>query len=363
MRLLIVIPSLKQGGAERVAATLSRDFAAAHETRVVVFHSAGIAYEFGGTLVDLDLKATRGVGKVLNGLRRAWAIRAQLKSFRPHLVISLTESANFPVAVAAVLSRYRARTYVSIRSNPKKFPRYLRLVGAAVYQLPVGIVACSAGVAKSAVRVYRIRGDRVRTIVNPVEVACCESAETLRQLSSSAFDRPYFVAVGRLDRQKGFDVLLSAWKVSGLPASHDLVVLGDGPLKDELTQSAASLGIGASVRFLGGVANPFPIVRTAEAFVLSSRFEGWPNALAEAMALGVPAISTDCQFGPAELIRNDDEGILVPVEDAAAMGQAMRELAADERRRRRLAAAAKARTAELSPHRIAEQWLALAAEA
>jgi glycosyltransferase involved in cell wall biosynthesis len=103
-------------------------------------------------------------------------------------------------------------------------------------------------------------------------------------------------------------------------------------------------------------------VKGALAFVLSSRFEGWPNALAEAMALGVPVISTDCKSGPSELIRSADEGILVPVEGPHALARAMQQLSQDEALRRRLGAAAKARMTELSPQRIAKQWLALVDE-
>jgi glycosyltransferase involved in cell wall biosynthesis len=361
MKLLIVIPSLKTGGAERIAAMLSRQFAAEHETRVVVFNSADIWFEWGGTLVDLKLEAASGMGKLVNLFRRAWAIRKQLKSYGPELVISLTESANFPVMMAAMLSGNCRRTFVSIRAHPQMFAWYVRMAGSILYRLPVGIVACSAGVAEGAVRVYRLSRKRIRTIVNPVEIVD-RDRRGRRHVSPAVSAKPYFVAVGRLDRQKGFDVLIHAWQLSGLRASHNLVVLGDGMLRDELTSMSASLGLKESVHFLGAVRDPFPIVRGAVAFVLSSRFEGWPNALAEAMALGVPVISTDCESGPSEIIRNADEGILVPVEDPHAMARAMRELSGDQPRRQRLARAARARTAELAPAKIAQKWLALASE-
>jgi glycosyltransferase involved in cell wall biosynthesis len=361
MKLLIVIPSLRTGGAERIAALLSRQFAAEHETRIVVFDAANAWFEVGGTLIDLNLPSVLGAGRFFHVFRRAWAVRKQLKSFRPQLVISLSETANFPVAIAAMLSRMWRRTFVSIRAHPGLLSWDTRLVGAVLYRLPVGIVACSAGVADGAFRIYRLGNKRIHTIVNPVEI---DDRDVGGQPSSLLFPQvhPYFVAVGRLDCQKGFDVLLNAWRLSQLAATHNLVVLGDGALKGELTSMSKSLGIDGSVHFLGAVRNPFPIVERAEAFVLSSRFEGWPNALAEAMALGVPVISTDCKSGPSELIRSADEGILVPVEDAQALARAMRQLSEDAPLRQRLAAAAKARTAELSPERIAKQWLALADE-
>ena len=123
-----------------------------------------------------------------------------------------------------------------------------------------------------------------------------------------------------------------------------LAIVGGGPLEAELQALAAKLNIESSVDWIGQVSDPFPLLRGAEFFVLTSRFEGTPNALLEAMACGLPAVVSDASPGPCELIGPEDgAGLIVPVEDAAATAEAIIRLASDEALRLRLGLAARER--------------------
>lgn len=138
---------------------------------------------------------------------------------------------------------------------------------------------------------------------------------------------PYVVGVGRLHRQKGFDLLLRAHARAlelGAP-EHALVLVGDGPQRAELHQLAEDLGIVDSVLFAGFVRNPHAVVARSQLFVLASRWEGLPLVLAEALCLGVPVIATRCVAGPQELLENGRFGGLVPVDDVHALAAAMTE--------------------------------------
>ena len=131
------------------------------------------------------------------------------------------------------------------------------------------------------------------------------------------------LGIGRLTRQKGFDVLLSAFARLRQHHSARLVILGDGPDRRDLLSQASHHGIRDDVAFLGFVPNPYPHLARSALFVLSSRWEGSPNVLTEAMALGTPVVATDCESGPREILEGGRHGPLVPVDDVEALAVAM----------------------------------------
>jgi glycosyltransferase involved in cell wall biosynthesis len=147
------------------------------------------------------------------------------------------------------------------------------------------------------------------------------------------------ISMGRLTGQKHFDALLKAF--AAVSESHKewrLVILGEGPLENELKKLSTELGIACRVHFPGKIKDPEQLLKNADLFVLSSFYEGFPNALAEAMAIGLPVISFDCPTGPRELIRNNTDGLLVPPDDIPALAGAMDYLMTDGKERQRLAA-------------------------
>jgi glycosyltransferase involved in cell wall biosynthesis len=165
--------------------------------------------------------------------------------------------------------------------------------------------------------------------------------------------------VTRLVEQKGLDVLLKAAALAfaKLPKWR-LAILGDGPLREELQALARELGIAARVDWLGYVDNPIAYVKAAKFFVLTSRFEGSPNALLEAMACGLPSVVSDGSPGPLELI-GDDAGLVVPVEDVDATAAGIIALASDKSLRARLGEAAVKRTEMYQLDHAMRVWLEL----
>jgi len=144
------------------------------------------------------------------------------------------------------------------------------------------------------------------------------------------------VHAGRFHTQKNQELLLRAFAgLSGLEA--ELWMLGKGELGEALREQAEKLGIADRVRWCGFLKNPYPLFRNADCFVLSSDWEGMPNTLIEAMLCGTAAVSTRCDYGPAEIVRDGENGLLVPVGDISAMTAALRTLAVDPELRRRMA--------------------------
>jgi glycosyltransferase involved in cell wall biosynthesis len=148
---------------------------------------------------------------------------------------------------------------------------------------------------------------------------------------------PTIITVGRLVYQKDHDTLLRAFALARSRLDASLVLVGQGPLQDELTTLARELGISDRVIFAGWQQNPFAWMANADLFVLSSRFEGFGNVVIEAMACGLPVVSTDCPSGPSEILANGDAGILVPVGDVHAMADAMCAVLQDGKLRKQLA--------------------------
>lgn len=188
-----------------------------------------------------------------------------------------------------------------------------------------GIVAVSRGVADDLTQSCRIPRDRITVIYNPVITERFQ--EQLRQsLQHRWLDDhsvPVFITVGRLVPQKDHETLLKALALYRQRAPARLIILGVGPLREALEQQARDLGIVDAVEFAGFQENPLPWIRRASAMILSSRFEGFGNVIVEALGCGTPVISTNCPYGPDEILDNGTYGRLVPVGDAEALAAAM----------------------------------------
>jgi len=191
-----------------------------------------------------------------------------------------------------------------------------------------GIIAVSHGVAEDVVATSGVAPERVHVLANPVvtpelfERAAAAPEHEWPQIAGE----PVIVGAGRLDRQKDFPTLLRAFARLNAQTPAHLVILGEGEDRGALERLAVELGVGERVRLPGFVANPHATMARADLFVLSSAWEGSPNVLTEALALGVPVVATDCRSGPREILAGGRVAPLVPVGDDAAMAAAMAEV-------------------------------------
>lgn len=272
------------------------------------------------------------------GARRAAtalpALLRYLRGRRPSVLMSTLEHVN---VLAVVASRWvggirvvlrEANTYAADLAGLGVKDRLVRAAMRRTYRSADAVVAVSNGVASGLIDGLGVPPDRVHVIFNPVITPRVEQGGRAPPPGHPWFASgapPVVLAVGRLAEQKGFDVLLRAFAVLRERRPCRLMVLGEGPLRDRLADLARELAVEPDVAFPGFVDDPFPYMASADLFVLSSRWEGLPNVLIQAMAVGAPVVATDCPSGPREILDAGRYGRLVPVDDVAALAEGMTE--------------------------------------
>jgi len=207
-----------------------------------------------------------------------------------------------------------------------KHPLINKVLIVLAYKYVDKVVGVSKELSEQTKKYFNLKNDQVIFIYNPFDLA------TITQKSTEEVKHPWFrekkdpiiISVARLDPiQKDFPTLLKAFTLINKKVSTRLVILGSGPQEQELKKLADELDITQKVWFVGFQENPYKFMALADIFILSSKFEALPAVLVEAMACGVPVISSDCDFGPREILENGKYGVLVPVRDVAKMSEAI----------------------------------------
>lgn len=313
--ILFLVSGMQGGGAERVASTLSNYWVEkGHRvTLIPTFSGRGDCVYHLDKRVELDFLADRVKStkkSTWNRLYRFWVLRRVIKQYNPDVIISFLTHVN----VAAILSTfdYKIPVIVSERTYPPKYPLgfFLETMRLLLYPFATAVVMqTDQGLTWLRDRVSQNNGV---VIPNPVAYPMVSSSPVVFPKDIISEDRKICLSVGRLVKEKRFLEIIIAF--SGLARKFpnwDLVILGEGQELEILEKKVLSLKLQDRVYFPGRVGNVSDWYAFAEAYVMNSRFEGFPNTLLEAMAHGLPVISTDCDTGPKELITDGTDGLLV----------------------------------------------------
>lgn len=362
MKLLIFIHSLNSGGAERVTANLANHWAGkGWDITVVTLAARGLDfYELHPAVKRIALElagdSSNGLAGLVQNLRRVMALRRVLRQIKPDIALGMMTTANVLLALAA-WGLPQLRAVGSERIHPPQYP--LGVLWEGLRRLSYGrLAAITALTRESAVWIKGYTGARrVPVIPNAVPWPLLLQAPRLCPNSVCPSERHLLLAVGRLDMQKGFDWLIESFSALAKKyADWDLVILGEGPQRLALQAQVRMAGLEQRVFFLGRAGNVGEWYERADLYVMSSRFEGFPNTLAEAMAHGLAAVSFDCDTGPRDIIRHETDGLLVPPGDVAGLAAALGRLMSDAALRQRFAGRAVEARERFSMERIAGMW-------
>jgi glycosyltransferase involved in cell wall biosynthesis len=327
-QIAIFAPSLSGGGAERVMVNLAGAFTKRGlKVDLVLAKAQGPCLAAVPPEVRLvDLRASSILASVPQLVR-------YLRQEQPTALLSALDHANVIALWARRLAGVPDRVVVSVHSTlsiaaqhaPRIRGQLMPFFARRFYPWADIVVAVSKGVAEDLAECTGLPRERIQVIYNPVVTS------EINSLAESPLDHPWFVpgepplvlGAGRLSAEKDFPTLIRAFARARQQRGARLVILGEGEERPDLEALIRELGLGADVALPGFVDNPYAYMARAAVLVLSSRWEGFGNVLAEAMACGTPVVSTDCPSGPAEILEGGRWGPLVPMGDVAALTEAI----------------------------------------
>ena len=331
-RVAVFLSNLEGGGAERVTVNLLRGFSPElFELELILVSATGpFLDQVPAHVKVIDLKASGVTGAIL-------PLARYLRQRRPAVLLSHTSHVNVGALVARSLSGTRTKVVVvehnDLSSVPKKVKtrrfvppqrRLLPNLMRRLYNRADAVIGVSEGVSRFVQGRFNVSAGLVQTIYNPVVDA--ELLERSRERPEHPWlseRTPTLIAVGRLNEQKDFATLLRAFAVVRERRNVRLIIFGEGPERERLEALAQELGVAQEVSLPGFTPNPYAAMRHASLLVLSSRWEGLPTVLVEAMACGCPVVATDCLSGPTEILEGGRHGPLTEVGNVQGLADAM----------------------------------------
>jgi GalNAc-alpha-(1->4)-GalNAc-alpha-(1->3)-diNAcBac-PP-undecaprenol alpha-1,4-N-acetyl-D-galactosaminyltransferase len=329
MKIILLTSSLAAGGAERVATTLCNAWTARGDQVALISTFSGGGqpfYKISDAVEVIYLANVVGIKRKSLGsyAKRLFALRRLIAERRPDVIISFLENVN----VAAVL----ASPFMGIpliiceRNDPSSEPRskFWEFACQLTYRYADMLTVQTEAVAEKVMQIYP-RLKQVRSIPNPLPDGAAIAKSVLYRR------RKTLLSLGRLVAQKQVNIIINAFaEIAPHFKEWDLHIYGEGPLKIEIEEQICNLGLQERVFLKGLTAEPWQVMADADAFVMASKHEGFPNSLLEAMSVGLPCAVFDCPSGPREITSNGKYAMLVKLDDQNGLITALEKIMSDE---------------------------------
>jgi glycosyltransferase involved in cell wall biosynthesis len=326
MHLGIVTKDMTGGGAARAMVKLANGLAADHRVDLLLVHAEGPYLEEVSPAVHVvDLGARRTITAVP-------ALVRYLRDDPPDALLSALRHVNVVAIISRLLARARSclvvsernMVAISMRNAPRWRDKLFVILIPTLYRLADVIVAIASDIEEELRTRYRLPGEKIRLIYNPIvdEQLLARAAESIDE-AWWVTGVPTVLAVGRLTEHKNYQLLIRSFARVLEKQDARLVILGEGPERENLSALARRLGIEASVEMPGFVSNVYKFMRESDLFVHTSRWEGLPGVLIEAMACALPIVATDAPGGSGEVLEHGRYGRMVEADDEAQLAGAI----------------------------------------
>jgi glycosyltransferase involved in cell wall biosynthesis len=335
-KILFLIGSMQGGGAQRVVMEVINNLDRSRFIPILTLYTKQGPY-LNYLKKDIPIYELTGCsGGYKKMLRTIKHVSELMNTIKPDLIMGHSIGANLALLRTAFF--YKKNTPVIITEHNNftqtiKRIRWLkrrltRIEASFFYKRALKIVVVSQGIKLDLVDHYGMNEDQIAVVYNPVNIQGIYSTLSEGSLQSKKSHNrvKQIVAVGRLTKQKGFSDLIKAFSLVRDSVPSRLIILGEGDLRPVLEKQILEQGLSDHVDLPGFVDEPWPIIHASDIFVMSSHWEGFGNVIVEAMACGTPVISTDCDYGPREIITTGQDGLLVPVGDINAMSKAIQSI-------------------------------------
>ena len=364
MKIMFVIHSLHCGGAERATTGLANFWAATGEDVSILTNSDRetdfycVDHRVKRITLMGDLQNAQSLGGIVANIKRIFTLRKIIKKLKPDVCIGMMTHNAVLVAISRI--GLPGKYFGSERVHPPKYPLgvFWEFLRCHAYKTLDCVVVLSTSTAKWLAKNTNVRN--IEVIQNAVQWPLPLSTPIVEPSTKLKSERKIILSVGRFHHQKGFDLLLDAFGgIADEFPDWDLCILGDGPLLEQFQKQKHQLRTKSQIFYPGRVGNLTDWYTRADIFVLPSRFEGFPNALVEAMSYGLPVVSADCLTGPADLIHDDINGVLVAPENVQALQAGLLRTMSSVRLRARLGGNAITVRMDLSIQKVSEKWMNL----
>lgn len=358
IRVLFVVSSLGCGGAEAVIRLLVQSLASPDigpdNLQLAVLTIEPAALDFHTLPAGVERSCVRRIGEPFQGgslsynFRLLRKLRIDIQALRPTVIVSFGDTLNARVLLSTI--GLGIPVIVSERNDPRRqrIPIVWQILRRLLYPYAALLVVQTQSMSHWAGQ--WIENQKIQTIPNPIEPSLSSPIAVEERAK-------FILAVGSLHHRKGHDLLIEAFaRIHDFLPDWTLTIAGEGPARANLTNQIAKLDLSKKITLIGRINQPRDLYRTCGMFVLSSRYEGFPNVLCEAMAESAPVVSFNCLSGPGEIVSHEIDGLLVRPEDVTQLAETLQRLAHDLALRERLSIAASRAVEGLHPKIVSKEW-------